>query len=489
MIMVSLQSGKNFSSSGVCNVKLIVIWNCLIRINNSKLSMYKIKRLLFLTAILINLPTLTYSQEYFPLDSVNSFTLEQCINYALKHQPVLNQSIINQSIVKTGNAINLSGWLPQLSINGTLTHYNQLPTTLVSNPVPGGPPIPTHNGISNSSIPEFSASQIIFDPQLLSAAINAPLLVKQAEQITDSTKIFIVSAVSNSFYNLLLTLEQIKVLEEDTARLGRTVNDTRNQLLGGIVDETDYEQAVITLNNSNAQLRQQIENVAPGYAALKQLMGYSPEKQFRVTFDTTQMEKEIIVDTTKLLQYEKRIEYQQLQTIKKLQHQQTVYYELSFLPTLSAFYNYAYEYESNSFSNLFNKAYPYSYFGLSFSLPLFTGLSRVENLHKSSLEEDILDLSELNLKSQIYKEYTTALGNYKSNLYNWRLLKDNQTRAKNVYRIVSLQYAEGIIPYLNLIVAESNLITAEIGYINAFFQLLSSKVGLEKAMGEVSLNY
>jgi outer membrane protein TolC len=201
------------------------------------------------------------------------------------------------------------------------------------------------------------------------------------------------------------------------------------------------------------------------------------------------MEQEIIVDTTKLLQYEKRIEYQQLQTIKKLQHQQTVYYELSFLPTLSAFYNYAFEYESNSFSNLFNKAYPYSYFGLSFSLPLFTGLSRVENLHKSSLEEDILDLSELNLKSQIYKEYTTALGNYKSNLYNWRLLKDNQTRAKNVYRIVSLQYAEGIIPYLNLIVAESNLITAEIGYINAFFQLLSSKVGLEKAMGEVSLNY
>ena len=487
--MVSLQSGKNFSSSGVCNIKLIVIWNCLSLTIKSKFSMNSIKRLFFLTTILINLPVLTYPQDNFPLDSVNSFTLDQCINYALGHQPALKQSIINQSIVKTSNAIDLSGWLPQLSLNGTLTHYNQLPTSLSANPIPGGPPIVTHNGVGNIATPEFSATETIFDPQLLSSALSASLYTKQARQITDSTKIFIVTAVSNSFYSLLLTLEQIKVLEEDTARLGRTVNVTHDQFVGGIVDETDYEQAVITLNNSKAQLRQQVENVTPGYASLKQLMGYFPDKQFHITFDTTQMDREIFFDTTKQLQYEKRIEYQQLQTVKKLQHQQTIYYGLSFLPTLSAFYNYVYDYESYTSSNLFKNVYPYSYFGLSISFPLFTGFSRVERLHRSSLEEDVLDLSEVNLISQIYKEYSTALASYKSNLYNWHLLKDNQTRAKNVYRIVSLQYEEGIIPYLNLIVAESNLITAEIGYINSLFQLLSSKIDLEKAMGEITFNY
>src|ERR1035438_3640033 len=101
--------------------------------------MNSIKRLFFLTAILINLPVLTYPQDNFRLDSINSFTLDQCINYALGHQPALKQSIINQSIVKTSNAIDLSGWLPQLSLNGTLTHYNQLPTSLSANPIPGGP--------------------------------------------------------------------------------------------------------------------------------------------------------------------------------------------------------------------------------------------------------------------------------------------------------------------------------------------------------------
>jgi outer membrane protein TolC len=481
-----LHTDKNFSLSEIRDGKQAKSMNCF-PIVNSKLMKLRIMQLFFLTAILIFPTASSYSQNNLSSDSVNSFTLGDCIKYALKYQPALKQSIINQSIVRTSNAINLSGWLPQLSLSGSLVHYNQLPTSLVSNS--DGQTVQTHTGVTNTFIPEFSASETIFAPQLLSAALRAPLNIKQAEQITDSTKIFLVSAVSKSFYNLLLTLEQINVLEEDTARLGRTVEDTREQYIEGIVDETDYQQSVITLNNSKAQLMQQVQNVAPGYASLKKLMGYSPEKQFNVVFDTTKMEQEISFDTTKQLEYEKRIEYQQLQTVKKLQHQVTVYDELQFLPSVSAFYNYYFEYESNTYSDLFKNHFPYSTVGLSFNLPIFTGFSRLENLHESSLQEEVLDLSEASLKSQINVEYTTALANYKSSLYNWHLLKDNQTRAKNVFDIVLLQYEQGIVAYLNLIVAESNLITAEIGYTDALFQLLSSKIDLEKSMGVISVNY
>ena len=72
-------------------------------------------------------------------DSVPTFALDDCIAYALEHQPGVNQSLINVSVARTTNAINLSGWLPQIGISGNLTHYNQLPTTLAPNPAPGGP--------------------------------------------------------------------------------------------------------------------------------------------------------------------------------------------------------------------------------------------------------------------------------------------------------------------------------------------------------------
>src|SRR6185312_3453690 len=117
---------------------------------------------------------------------------------------------------------------------------------------------------------------------------TARLYVKQATQITDSQKIIVVAAVSKAFYSLLLTLKQIDVLKEDTARLDRNVMDTYHQFVGGIVDETDYDEAVITLNTSKSQLSQQLKNIRTQYDSLKQLMGYPPERQFNVLFDTSQ---------------------------------------------------------------------------------------------------------------------------------------------------------------------------------------------------------
>ncbi len=422
-------------------------------------------------------------------DSVPTFALDDCVAYALQHQPALNQSLLNISVARTTNAINLSGWLPQIGVSGNLTHYNQLPTTLAPSPTAGGPPVPTHTGVTNTAIPELSATQAVFDPQLLYSATSAHLFVEEAEQIADSTKIFIVSNVSKSFYNLLLTLEQVNILKEDTARLGTDVQDTYHQFVAGLADETDYEQAVITLNNSRSQLKQQVENITPGYANLKHLMGFPPEKEFNVTYDTLAMMQQTAFDTTMPLHYEKRIEYRQLETEKQIQQHLTGLYEFSFLPSVSLFYNYAYEYESNSSSQLFKTAYPYSFFGISISLPIFTGFSRIENIHRSELQEQEVDWAEVNLKSQIYAEYASALASYKSNLYSLILQQDNKTRATNVYRIVSLQYNQGIVSYLNIIVAESNLINAEIGYIDALFQLLSSKVDLQKAMGDTPYSH
>ena len=449
----------------------------------------KRKRFLLFLLISVMVAIPVRSQDDSRSDSTKLFTLEECIRYAMQHQPALNQSLVNIAITKATNAINVSGWLPQLNLSGNVLHYNQLPTAVTSNPVPGGPVIATHTGIANSAVPELSASQTIFEPQLYYAASSAHLYTRQAEQVSDSVKIFVVSSVSKAFYNLLLTLEEVNILKEDTARLGRNIMDAYNQYVGGIVDETDYEQAVITLNNSKAQLKQQTENIAPEYAALKQLMGYPPERNFSVAFDTAQMMKEIYSDTTKIVRYEDRIEYQQLQTAKELQHQQTVSAELSFLPTVSVFYDYYYEFENPAASNLFRTAYPYSYFGLSLNFPIFTGLARVENLQRSKLQEEIVDWDEVKLKSEIYSEYTSALANYKSNVYNLRLLDENKMRARDVYRVISLQYNQGVVAYLNLLVAESNLITAEIGSVDALFQLLSSKIDLEKAMGEIPSHY
>lgn len=411
-------------------------------------------------------------------------TLPQCIDYAMKHQPLIRQATINVAITKTTNAINISGWLPQVALSASFVHYDELPTSLVS--VNGATPIPEHTGVTNTLIPNISVTQAIFSPSLLYAATSAHLFTKQAQQAIDSTKIGVVYSTTVAFYNLLLTLEEISVLKEDTVQLGQNLRDAYNQYLGGIVDETDYEQATITLNNTKAQLRQAEENVVPEYATLKQLMGYPPDKQFNVSFNTEEMSRDINIDSTEELKYDKRIEYQELQTSKELQRKFINYNWLTFLPSLNAYYDYNYEWENDRASDLFNTAYPNSYIGAGITLPIFTGLSRVENIHKAKLQAQILDWSEVNLKSVIYTEYSTAIANYKGNYYNMQMLQENVELSKKVYTVVTLQYKQGIVPYLNLITAQANMIASEVGYLNALFQVLSSKIELKKAMGDIS---
>jgi outer membrane protein TolC len=220
---------------------------------------------------------------------------------------------------------------------------------------------------------------------------------------------------------------------------------------------------------------------------LKQVMGYPPRAQFNVLFDTVQMMNDIAFDTTQELQFEKRIEYKVLQTQKALQLANINYYRKAWLPTVGAFFNYDYEFQSNSFSDIFSKAYPYSYMGLTLNVPIFTGFSRTNNIKRARLQSDLLDWSELNLKSQIFTEYATAMANYKSNLYNLDISKENVGLARRTYDIVALQYQQGVVPYLNVITAESNLITSEIGYQNALYQVLSSKIDLQKSMGFITV--
>lgn len=418
-------------------------------------------------------------------DTAGALTLDQCVSYALKHEPLINISIVNVAIVRATNAINTSGWLPQVNVTGSFTHYNTLPTGFFTD---SGKIVNSKTGVINTVTPTLQVTQTIFNPALLYAAHAAPLYVKQAQQITDSTKIEIIAAVSKSFYSLLNTLEQINVFKEDTARLAKNVSDTYHQYVSGIADKTNYNEAVITLNNSLFSLRQAIENVRPQYAQLKQVMGYPPGQQFNVLYDTLQMQNDIAFDTTQQLQFDKRIEFQVLQTTKQLQLQTVNFYRHAWLPTVGAFYNYENEYESNQFSSLFSRSYPFNYEGLSLTLPIFTGFARNNNIKKARLQYDLLDWQEVELKSQIWTDYTTAVSNYKSNLYNLGVSRDNTNLAKETYDIVQLQYLQGVVPYLNVITAESNLITSELTYETSLFQVLSSKIDLQKAMGIITVN-
>ena len=417
-------------------------------------------------------------------------SLEQCIRYALNNQPALKQSLIDASIQQTNINISLSAWLPQATLNASLQHYFELPTNVITNfSNPSAGKIAVQSGVYNTSTPQFNATETFFSNDVLYAANTAKYYRRQAQQNIAATRIDLVVDVSKAFYDVLLTQEQINILNGDIARLEKNLKDAYSQYQAGIVDKVDYKRATIALSNARTQLKTATENVQAKYTYLRQLMGYRQQAAFTLDFDTARMMQEIVADTNSVLQYDNRIEYQQLVTSKKLQGQATKYYQFGFLPSLSGYYTYNAVYQNDKFSDLYSKQYPNSLVGLNLSLPLFQGFRRIQNIRKSKLQEERMDLDMVDLTLRINSEYSAAMAGYKSNLTDLQATEENRRIAKEVYDVVKLQYREGIKNYLEVITAETDLRTAELNYLNALFRVLSGKLDLERAMGNVSVNY
>jgi outer membrane protein len=406
-------------------------------------------------------------------------SLSECIQYALKHQPLIQQSLIDEEIAKETIRTKLADWFPQLNLDANYQHNIQLPTSYF-----GGNFV--SNGTHNVSTVNLAALQNIFNRDVLLASRSAGDIKKATRQITDSTTIGIVAAVSKAFYDLLLTQKQLDVLDEDIVRLNRSLQDAYNQYKGGIVDKTDYKRATISLNNAKAQRQQQLDLLTAKYFYLKQLMNYPDNAYLQLRYDSTQLEREAFIDTLQQINYDNRIEYELLQTEKRLQQFNLKYYKWGFLPSVSAYGNYNLAYFNNSFGKLYERAFPNSNVGLQLTFPIFQGNKRIYQVRLAELQVKRIDWEIISVKNIINTEYAQALALYKGNLANYIALKENIQLANEVYSVIRLQYQQGIKTYLDVIIAESDLRTSQLNFFTALYQLLQSKINVQKALGTLN---
>lgn len=405
-------------------------------------------------------------------------TLEQLIDYALENKISVRQAEIDEEIGEKDIATALSGWFPQISANGSYTHNIKIPTTFIN-----GQNI--QMGQENTSALVLQADQQLLNPSLIQASKAAKYIRQQNEQNTENVKINAVVDVSKAYYDILTSEEQLRIIQENIARLQKQYNDARARYETGLVDKTDFKRAQIALSNARADEKRTNELRKYKYEYLKQVLGLGANYNISLSFADNNMENEILLDTTTRLSYENRIEYQQLQTVKRLQRINTQFQRSTYLPSLSAFYNHAWDYRNRSLSNLYNQDFPRSAVGLTLSLPIFQGTRRYQQIQKSRLQEERLDWDLINLENQINSQYSLAMATYTSNLNDWKVSKENVELSKEVYNTIKLQYDEGIKTYLDLMTAETDLRTSQLNYLNNLYAVLSSKLDVQRSLGTI----
>ena len=214
-------------------------------------------------------------------------------------------------------------------------------------------------------------------------------------------------------------------------------------------------------------------------------MGYSNPAPLRVVYDSLQMERDINTDTLQPVQVNNRIEYQQLQTQQHLLEANLKYYKWSYLPNISAVGSYNPSFYSSKLNNLYGTVYPSSFVGLQLSVPIFQGGKRTHNIRSAELELQRVQWDISALSDQVNSQYAQALANYKGNLAEVNALRENLALAMDVYNTLQLQYNAGVKTYLDVIIAETDLRTTQLNYLNALNAALSSKLDLQRALGTI----
>jgi len=405
-------------------------------------------------------------------------SLQNCVQYALKHQPLVQQSVLDEEITERQIRIRLADWYPQLNFNYNIQHNFQVQTSII-----GGNPVKL--GVNNTSYGQFGLTQAIFNRDVLLARRSAGDVRKQAQQSTTNNKIDITVNVSKAFYDVLLTQQQINLDNETLNRLEKSFKNAYDQYSGGIVDKIDYKRATIALNNAKAQKRQDEESLEAKYASLRNQMGYPVNAKLDLVYDSAQLEKDAFTDTSQALSYDNRIEYQLLETQKRLQASNLTYYKWGFLPSVGLFGNYNLNFLNDDFAKLYSHNYPNSYAGISLAFPIFQGGKRIQQIRAATLQLKRVDYDIASLKNNISAAYAQALAVYKSSYNYYTILKENLAIATDVYNTIQLQYKEGVKTYLDVIFAETDLRSAQVNYTNALYQVLSSKLDVQKELGTI----
>lgn len=430
--------------------------------------------------IIILSPFLGFSQPGLKDSLLTEVTLKAAIEYAHKHQPRIQQALLDEQITEASIRSRLADWYPQVNFGFGFQHNFILPTNFIAGNA-------IRAGVNNTSAGQFTVSQTIFNRDVLLARRTRGDVQLQTRQNTAHNRIDLTVNVTKAFYDVLITAQQIKVAAENIVRIERSLKDATAQYKAGVADKIDYKRATISLNNIKASKRTNEELVQAKLEYLKSLMSYPESGILNIVYDSTAMENDINLDTLQIPDYTNRIEYRILQTQQNLLKANLLYNKWSYLPSVTANGAYNLNFQNNNFDKLYGANYPNSFAAVTVAVPIFQGGKRKANINIAELQLSRNNFDIINLKNTVNAQYAQALAGYKSSLINYSALKENVLLAKEVYDVVQLQYRSGIKTYLEVVTAEADLRTAQINYFNALYQVLVNKVDVQRAVGQVGL--
>jgi outer membrane protein TolC len=449
-----------------------------------------------------------------PPDSIKAtkheFSVKQAVDYAIKNNVTVKNALLQVKVQDMQNREFTSAAYPHINASIGTTYNPNVATQVLPNFISpatykvlvdegvkngNGNPIvmPTDFGVIAAQFgTKFSANagvslnQLLFDGQVFVGLLARGAAIKLYEKGAEVTEEGIKANIYKIYYQLVVGNLQVELLDANIALLEKNLHDTRIIYENGFREKLDVDKATVQLANVQTEKQKLLNQLSNGYYALKFLMGMPISDELVLSDKVTDQDvKDGMLDAV-TYSPEDRKEFQQVQITKQLLEYNVRRFKLSQIPTINLSALYAKNAQRDKW-NFLSKGnwYSVSNVNLNISIPIFNGF-----LVKSKIQEAKIEVEKINnqiesMKLWIDNDVESAKNNYKSAISRMDFQKKNMELAEKIYQQTKKKYEVGTGSQLEIVVAQTDLKTAQTNYVSALYDAIIAKVDFLKATGKL----
>lgn len=427
------------------------------------------------------------SSVFLNVKAQNSFSIDEAIDYALKNNAKIDNANLTIESAKQKVKETRAIGLPQVNAEGQFQQMIDLATTVAPanafNPAaPADQMVELRFGTEFNTSATLTASQLIFDGSYLVGLQTAKKYGITSQIQKKKTEQEVKESVLKAYYSVLVSQESINTLDGLLKTSNEIFEDTKKVFEQGLIEEDNVDQLSLSVLNTKNALTSAQRQLEAAKQYLKYEMGYDLNANIDVSTNFEGLINALSVEnSTSKSEFTSNLDYQLLKQQIELQMLNVKYEKSRSLPNLAAFFTHQQSAFRNEFNFLANKPwYPTTLWGLKMQIPIWSsgqsGALRQQAKIELEKTENQLKLLESGLGVQI----NTAKVNFQNAYDSYLAQKEGVDISKKIYDRYQIKFKEGVVSSMDLTQAQSQYLQTQSNYIKAMFDLINSKVELDK---------
>lgn len=442
----------------------------------------------------------------------NQLSLEQCIAVALSENPTVRIADMEIKRVDYSRDETLSQLLPQVNFGANYSRMLAKQVMYMSMDMPGmggddtGGDTPEGDsparasrkggnengikmGLDNSYQLGFSASVPLIAPQLWKSLKLSNSQILQSVEQARASRLDLVNQVKDAYYALMLAQDSRRVVQESYDMAALTHDTYTKQFKAGAASDYDVLRSSVAMKNIEPELIQADIAIKQARLQLLVLMGAEADFPLEISGKLSDYEDGMFDEAMQI-----DSDYSQNSTLVLNSLQQRTLRDaldvqrMAWMPTLAASFNYYWNSYSNGspFKNF--RWSNSSTFGLSLSLPIFTGGQRYSRQRQAKVQLTEAELQRQDLERSVGMQVDLAIDNMRQNMRQISSASESVAEATRAHDIMERSFAIGAASYLDLRDSELALTRSRLAYYQSIYNYLVATSQLELLRGSAPID-